>query len=239
MGKNTLTIKFLCKYPVQIPVYQITLTEHSQSQVRAQLLKSLDQSRQSFREYSWPVQEMPAIRGEVLPEDWPQSWGLHASTMEGKFQFRRGAWGCLLSHLRLWQLCVRMSEPICILEQDAQAQAPYSALRSPRSADMLKLWMTASHKQHPQHGQWSKGLWAYVITPVGALKLIDRVISAATVTAADKYTGDQVITVEHLSYDQFKLTTLVNSSTSRILSQDQASFLQWRRLRRSQSKNQR
>lgn len=84
---------------------------------------------------------------------------------------RKGTVGCFLSHYKLWQKCIELNEPICILEHDITIHAPFPVLQF---KDVCKL--ATGPKAKPIYlGEWWAGGMGYCITPQGASKLISFV----------------------------------------------------------------
>lgn len=84
---------------------------------------------------------------------------------------RPGTVGCFLSHYKLWEKCIELSSPICILEHDVIIKKP---LITHSFEEILKLIKGPETKGSYLGDWWASGA-AYCITPNGAKKLIDFV----------------------------------------------------------------
>ena len=121
--------------------------------------QALAASDASLRAQGWNYRDHRGQLGDLLPADWITQWGF-SGTVQGKMQFRPGAWGCLISHYTLWQQCSHDSKPWLILEQDAIALDGPHALSLPLEFSVIKLNKPNPAKPNPYSGQWSKGAHA-------------------------------------------------------------------------------
>jgi GR25 family glycosyltransferase involved in LPS biosynthesis len=144
----------------------------------------------SLKKHNWKFEIFNAVDGNTVTA---QNWNdiVVVLSSAGKMSKRPGAQGCWMSHWQLWNHCVKINEPIVIMEHDAVANAEW-----PEDLDinnrLIKLYSTAECKVNPAYGLWSKGAHAYVLTPTHARILIDyaRVNGAQ---AVDKHLGDLVL----------------------------------------------
>jgi GR25 family glycosyltransferase involved in LPS biosynthesis len=89
-----------------------------------------------------------------------------------KYMQRPGTQGCFLSHWRLWSLCRDQDRPIMVFEHDVEFLC-----EPPTQYDfqhVLKLEGFRPSKPIPA-GQWWEGARAYVITPLGADRILNWV----------------------------------------------------------------
>ena len=147
-------------------------------------------------EHGWNYEIVDAVDGHSIDDsDW-ESRNIRLSGL-GTIGKRPGAQGCSLSHFDLWRSC---REPMVILEHDAEVTAPF-----PDEFDwnlgICKLWkMTAFKTKSDTVGKWSRGTWAYTITPAQAERLI-KYTELHGVQAADKQIGSNVVDFYHYHED--------------------------------------
>lgn len=139
---------------------------HASSRVIQDCIQSLDR-------HGWRFKIFQAVDGRSLTDqDW-QRIGVKMSLTAGKLPKRPGAQGCWFSHFALWERAVDLDQPLVILEHDAMVQAAW-----PDGVDiegcLLKLYRTAECKTKSGLGIWSKGSYAYTVTPYQAQQLIVR-----------------------------------------------------------------
>ncbi len=145
---------------------------------------------QSLERHGWSYEIFPAVDGHrITAQDWNRI-GV-AMNAEGKMPRRLGAQGCWHSHFALWQRCVKLDQPIVVLEHDALVTAPW-----PDSIDidtqLVKLYTTAECKINPSFGTWSKGAHAYSLTTAQAQTLITHAQQHGA-QAVDKHLGTAVL----------------------------------------------
>jgi glycosyl transferase family 25 len=121
---------------------------------------------------------------------------------QGKFKKNKiGVIGCFFSHYYLWKKCIKLNEPILILEHDGYMIRPIDSLMLDSFSDVLKLdrldpysknyekdlieessietvsvqQYFHSSKKVIKHGlrDYFKGAYSYIIKPQGAKKLIN------------------------------------------------------------------
>lgn len=149
-----------------------------------------------LEKYNWTYKLVDAVDGYSITEsDWKDR-NIKLSGL-GTIEKRPGAQGCFLSHYDLWVAC---SEPMVILEHDAEVTAPF-----PDNFDwdlgLCKLWKESNFKVKPDTvGKWSRGSWGYTLTPEQAQRLIDFTKNNG-VQAVDKQLGSNVVDLYHYHVD--------------------------------------
>jgi hypothetical protein len=152
-------------------------------------------------QYQWQYKIWPAVNGfQLTDRDWLQQ-GI-SLLPRGKTIDRPGAWGCIHSHYTLWQHCLDINEPMVVLEHDALAQSSY-----PEELDLdqgvCKLWATHSLRRNAVTGTWSRGSWAYTLTPAQAESLV-AFSRKYGVQALDKQLGSHAVSWHALNWDLFQ-----------------------------------
>ena len=159
------------------------------------------ETRLSLDLYGWNYSTWPATNGFDLTDQAWHSLGI-ALLNRGKTPGRPGALGCIHSHFTLWQHCVQLGEPIVVLEHDALAQGKF-----PDELDLdqavWKLWATHDLRHNDITGTWSRGSWAYTLTPRQAQQLIDFGRTHG-VQALDKQIGSEAVAWSSLDWDLFQ-----------------------------------
>ena len=177
-----------------VPAYIICDTHTAQG------LETLRETESRLARFNYSYQRWPQTQGRsVTAETW-QSLGIRRLD-QGKWVNRPGAWGCFISHYRLWRLCRHSGEPMLILEHDALAQAPW-----PEDLDLdqcvWKLWRPVPVKFKPTVGHWNRGAWAYTLTAKQADSLI-RFTEQQGALALDKQIGSHAVQWQHYDRDLF------------------------------------
>ena len=151
----------------------------------------------SSEKFNWNVEVFWGVNGQTLTE---QSWKdigvkplLNKPTM-----MKKGTWGCFFSHWTLWNKCIKLDEPIIVLEHDAVIQEIWRPIEIDES--MIKLhryYKQKNLKYDDDSGLWSPSTHAYCILPEHAEKLINF---AKTVGGyeTDRMMGNKVLAVKHL-----------------------------------------
>lgn len=179
--------------PKAFVITQLNATQHVNS-IRACKQSQLNSqaTRTQAQKFGWNVEVWPASDGYTITE---QSWASIGVELldRGAIVKRPGARGCFHSHFRLWQHCVTLQEPIVVMEHDAWVQGPWpSNLDLNQCIWKLHLPDGRGDQVNEITGLWSRGAWAYTLTPDQATKLI--VFSQATgAQAVDKQIGDTVV----------------------------------------------
>lgn len=125
-------------------------------------------ARDSAEEHGWKVNLWAGIDGRKVKL---KDLNITVSTISKKaytYMQRPGTAGCLMSHWKLWNECIRLNEPIAIFEHDVIFKKPIGDVPD---CDVYKF--EGFKKAKPiSIGNWYEGARAYVITPKGANKLI-------------------------------------------------------------------
>lgn len=160
-----------------------------------------EQTQQCLDHFGWSYKIWPAVNGFALTDQHWQRLGIRLLSL-GKTAERPGAQGCIHSHFTLWQHCVELAEPIVVLEHDALAQAEFP---SDLNLDhcVWRLWSADVTRQNSVSGTWSRGSWAYTLTPSQAQQLIDFSRQQG-VQALDKQLGSRAVQWQSLGWDLFK-----------------------------------
>jgi hypothetical protein len=165
----------------------------------------------SLKKYKWTFEVVPAVNGHAVTEQTWKNIEIQMSA-DGKMSRRPGAQGCWMSHWRLWNRCIKINQPIVVLEHDAVVTAPW-----PEDLDitqsLVKLYTTAECKINPMFGLWSKGSYAYTLTPAQAQQLISHA-RANGAQAVDKHLGEKVLPWKFYSTDLVVLNPHRGKSTT-------------------------
>jgi hypothetical protein len=144
------------------------------------------------RSYGWNLTPYPGVDGRKM------SCEKHLVKIDDRHKKVRkqmaksGVQGCFLSHFRLWNECINLHKPIGIFEFDVKfTREPPKTL--PDGIDVLKLAGFEPAKPVPT-GQWWGGAYAYILTPMGAKKLLDWVFYHGA-SPADFMLADGVLDV--------------------------------------------
>lgn len=153
-------------------------------------------SLQSGLELGWNVTLFEGVDGLTVQDNtnWG-SWGIKINRKDSKClsQFERpGVRGCFLSHWLLWKKCLELNEPIGIFEHDVLFKKSMKEI--PIFNDILKLEGYILNKAKPA-GPWYEGARAYLITPLGAKKLVDWVEENGCLPA-DVVIGKNVVDIQ-------------------------------------------
>lgn len=121
------------------------------------------------KEYSWTITPFLGVDGRKHNLN---DYGIKIDTRHKKVKRQMeklGVQGCFLSHYNLWKKSIDLNQTIGIFEFDVRFKA---APPNKISTDVLKLAGFKPAKIVPT-GQWWGGAYAYILTPIGAKKLID------------------------------------------------------------------
>jgi GR25 family glycosyltransferase involved in LPS biosynthesis len=155
-------------------------------------------------------------------------WGIYGNTITEKdwidigvksYIRKPGAEGCWFSHYYLWKRCIKLNEPIVVLEHDAIIEKSWEAINIDKSLIKLHKNYRKDPKNykwnHPICGQWSLSTHAYCITPNHAEILIN---SAKTLGAypADVFIGSNIISVDLLGEPELVSRQNTYSTTKNI-----------------------
>jgi hypothetical protein len=191
-------------------------TDHCTNlQQRAHAQHCLRASTHSLAQHGWSWRDHWGTLGDSLDKTWPVARGWAATHIEGSLRHRPGAWGCLLSHYTLWQQCSRDHRPWIILEQDAVALAAPDHLHIPVDLTLLKLHdHYLSWESHPLTGTWTRGAYAYLLSPTAAHTLVESVQNSACVLPVDVALGDRWLAWHYHAQPLFAVHTRESSSTA-------------------------
>ena len=187
------------KQPKAFVITQQSATSHVNSirSCRQSQLNSQATITQA-QKFGWDVSAWPATDGYTITN---QSWELIGVTLldRGAIVKRPGARGCFHSHFSLWQHCVLLQEPIIVMEHDAWVQGPWPAdLDLNRCIWKLHLADGRGDQINEITGLWSRGAWAYTLTPGQAATLV-TFSKTNGAQAVDKQIGDTVVPWQYLT----------------------------------------
>lgn len=163
--------------------------------------RRLQRAAHSLDRWGWQWRAWTAVDGTLVDESHWRAIGVELVKDRGKLQYRPGAQGCWMSHWGLWNHSVITGESLIVLEHDAIALRSWQLDFSDRRG-VVKLF-TAPTKTNSITGEWSKGAWAYWISPTAAQQLIDHA-RAHGAQALDKHLGSRVVEVDYLDPPLFK-----------------------------------
>ena len=176
-------------------------------------LQTLQETEQSLAKWHYSYQRWPQTQGNTVTD---QTWqALNIKKLDqGKWQNRPGAWGCFVSHYRLWQRCRQQRAAMIILEHDALAQDRWcDDLDLDRC--LWKLWSPRPTKYKPTVGHWNRGAWAYTLTAAQADRLITFTEKHGAL-ALDKQLGSHAVDWQHYHRDLFIHNPRVRASTTSV-----------------------
>ena len=160
----------------------------------------LAETQHSLDRYGYHYSLWPQTVGSTVTDRTWRSLGIRRLN-QGKWVERPGAWGCFISHYRLWLDCRDRADARIILEHDALAQRAW-----PDQLDMdqclWKLWTAVPTKYKPTVGAWNRGAWAYTLTAAQADSLI-RFTEQHGALALDKQIGTHAVPWQHWREDLF------------------------------------
>lgn len=150
--------------------------------------------------YGWNVHKFDAIIGQHLTPISFSNEGLYLKPDTGiarkpKFQ------GAFMSHYMLWKQCVNDNFNYIILESDACITGPIPDLDLEHF--VIKLHLDKGTETSEVTGKWSKGSYAYALSPTHAKMLIDN-IKLKNVKPSDVCIGDKIVPWKHLDVDLVK-----------------------------------
>lgn len=146
--------------------------------------------------FGWTIEKFSAVDGRTVNMNTCLSdHGLrlydgakkHRAAMQ-----RPGVFGNLLSHFNLWKLCLQLNEPIGCFEHDIIFHGSPDKIDM-RFSDLLKLDRSRLMKNYGT-GNCYQGVYAYIIKPSGAKKLLDWSYKNG-VTSADVMVGDGILNI--------------------------------------------
>lgn len=162
------------------------------------------------QQHGWNITVFEAINGltESFPFKIDQRYPKAARDLS-----RPGVRGCFLSHYAVWQSC---RQTIAVFEHDVVFKKP-PPITLPK-ADIIKLAGFRPAKP-ASTGQWWGGAYAYIITPIGAEKLI-RWVEKWGASPADYMLGDKVAHIAFDTNERIELVDIGSSSTTCNLEQE-------------------
>lgn len=181
-----------------IKSYIIYLPSYCQSQTMA------NTALKTGKQHGWNVELFEGVDGSTVSvADLLSKWGLKINSDNRKCQkqmdTKPGVRGCFLSHWLLWHRCRNLDQTIGIFEHDVEFLKPYAAVD--QFTDILKLVEGFDEKRPMPAGVWYEGTRGYLITPVGAKKLINW----ATINGclpSDTAIGKDVVDIK-LNFDHY------------------------------------
>lgn len=170
--------------------------------------QKLKETIDSGSKYGWKIIPFPGTRGDQV--NWDDE-NLTPS-LNKKFQIRIGSQGCFMSHYRLWKLCFELNQPIAIFEHDVLFQTELKNIDL--THDVIKLKRLSQFKDDEFTGKWEAGAYGYIVTPVGAEKMIlwSKKNFAYPV---DKVIGSNVVNWKCINIDIIKHSVKNNISTTK------------------------
>jgi GR25 family glycosyltransferase involved in LPS biosynthesis len=163
----------------------IRLSEFSDS------VKWAEQAYNSAVTHGWDVEYFEGVNGQNETLEEYNIFPNPRHRKSAKAFKRKGTVGCFLSHYKLWQKCIDIGEPMCILEHDVTIHQCFPKLNF---SDIIKL--ATGPKAKPIYiGNWWAGAMAYCVSPHGADKLINFV-NANGAMPADTMLCDGVVNLE-------------------------------------------
>lgn len=136
-------------------------------------MKWAEDAYNSGIEHNWDIHYFDGFNGSKYSLD---DFNLFKSKAKKATAFnRKGVVGCFLSHYHLWIKCVNLNEPLCILEHDITIHKKFPKINLSET-DVYRLAINRVGKpiRKPiKLGEWWAGAMAYIVTPLGASKLIE------------------------------------------------------------------
>jgi len=169
-------------------------------------------------QYGWDWTVWPAQDGYAVTDQTWEQLGIFLYTGGGKLPDRPGAQGCVISHFRLWQHCVKTDQPMIVLEHDAQLVDCRWPEYLDINARIYKLHARTKHKGNPVTGDWSTGTYAYTLVPWQAQTLIDSVIKHGA-QSSDKLIGSNIVEWDYSPQTLFQHDPAIRRSTTSRMNQ--------------------
>lgn len=151
----------------------------------------------SAKKFNWHVEIEWGVNGNTITE---QTWEKEniKPRLDKPTMSKPGVQGCFLSHWGLWKKCIKLNQPIIILEHDAIIQNYWSPLEITNSVVKLhRYYKQKNPKYDDDSGLWSPSGHAYCITPELANKLISFV-KLHGAYEVDRLIGTNVVGLVHL-----------------------------------------
>ncbi len=171
--------------------------------------KQLSDCLLSAKKFNWLIEIFWGVNGRTITD---RSWkdiGVRPLIHKGSMD-KPGTWGCFFSHWTLWHRCVKLDQPIVILEHDAIIENYWKPFELNELTKLHENYsLKKAHKWIDEDsGICSSSTHAYCLSPKGARKLINFSKSVGAF-AADRMIGDKVLAFKHL-----ELPTLVSRQNS-------------------------
>lgn len=146
--------------------FVIILKDHTQSELYGKVAMSTGQ------EFGWDINRFDAVDGRKHSfKEFNLKAAVTNSAKCNRVLTRPGVIGCFLSHYFLWKLCVEKNETIGIFEQDVVFHKPFA--NNVVFSEVLRLDRPKRDGTDFGTGIWWEGSHSYLVTPLGAKKLID------------------------------------------------------------------
>lgn len=171
--------------------FVIALKDHEISR------QQLDDCLRSCKKFNWDVEVFWGINGRSVTD---QSWNdIKVTPLYYKPTMNKpGTWGCFFSHWYLWNECIKINQPIIILEHDAIIISPWVSITIDES--LIKLhrnYKPKKIKYDNDSGVWTNSAHAYCLTPHHAETLINFVRTVGALPV-DVLIGDKVLSFIHM-----------------------------------------
>ena len=168
-------------------------------------MQMAERAFESGLQHSWDVEYFNGVDGSLFSaETMQQRWGITICRGSRKTQVmmetRPGVRGCFISHWLLWNQCRDTDTAMGIFEHDVIFQGP-PRFQMPQHVMRLEGF---DLKPPRPAGAWYEGARAYILTPVGADRLIEWV-QANGCLPADVVMGQDVLDIELDPHDLIAL----------------------------------
>ena len=157
------------------------------------------------REHGWRLELSPGVNGLKTSLADYKILSTKQSKKANKLLQLPGVQGCFLSQYNLWNMCIRLGEPICIFEHDVVFKGP---MGNYVDCDVYKFEGFKKAKPIPA-GNWYEGARAYRITPAGAQKIVDWVHTNGAMPA-DWMLCDGIVDMQFDKYNKVTFETEVS-----------------------------
>lgn len=144
-------------YIIYLPEYRNSIELAQRAQLSAQ-------------NHGWDIKLYAGVDGKLRGWDTVQP---NISDAKCRAMLERpGVRGCFFSHWNLWNLCVEQNQTIGIFEHDTVFCGP-----PPKSVEFKHVYKMEGFlkKKSRPAGEWYEGARAYLLSPLGAGRLIDWV----------------------------------------------------------------
>jgi len=171
--------------------FAITLPDNSSA------LRQFERCRNIAAKFDLVVEKFDAIVGQTLTIKDFEKEGLNLLPHTRIYKKPKFL-GTFMSHYILWKLCASDNENYVILESDAVLTDSIPNLDL--SSHVIKLHLDKGTETSNVTGRWSKGSYAYALSPALAQQLIDG-IKAKNVKPSDVCIGDAIVPWRHYHID--------------------------------------